>query len=103
MMMGDPRGRLHVLMLCTELAVLAGVTGLVGAKEKTPFPVYGRPGFLVNVPGPYQLVNDTIKQLERSSPQSYFVVVLRKLGTDSATEYVEQSAKSGASRRRKRA
>ena len=48
--------------------------------------------YIKDVPGSYQSLKETIKQLERSSPQSYFVVVVRSAGPgpDSATRYVDE-------------
>ena len=81
-MMLDLRGRILVLTLFTELALLAGSTGEVAAQERTPFPEYtGDRLYVKDVPDSYQSLKETIKQLERSSPQSYFVVVVRSAGT----------------------
>ena len=61
--------------------LLAGSTGQATAQERTPIPEYtGDRVYIVDVPGSYQSLNETIKQLERSSPQSYFVVVVRSAG-----------------------
>src|SRR5271157_926917 len=92
-MMADPRGRVLVLILFTELALFAGSAGPAAAQERTPFPEYtGDRVYTVNVPGSYQSLKETIKQLERSSPQSYFVVVVRSAGPgpDSATRYIDE-------------
>jgi len=92
-MMADPRGRILVLTLFTELVLLAGSTNQAAAQERTPIPEYtGDRVYIEDVPGSYQSLNETIKQLERSSPQSYFVVVVRSAGAgpDSAARYVEE-------------
>ena len=48
--------------------------------------------YVKDVPDSYQSLKETIKQLERSSPQSYFVVVVRSAGPgpESATRYVDE-------------
>jgi len=61
--------------------------------ERTPIPEYtGDRVYIMDVPGSYQSLKETIKQLERSSPQSYLVVVVRSAGPgpDSATRYVDE-------------
>ena len=92
-MMADLRRQILVLILFTELVLLAGSTGQAVAQERTPIPEYtGDRVYIKDVPGSYQSLNETIKQLERSSPQSYFVVVVRSAGPgpDSATRYVDE-------------
>ena len=92
-MMADLRRQILVLILFTELVLLAGSTGQAVAQERTPIPEYtGDRVYIKDVPGSYRSLNETIKQLERSSPQSYFVVVVRSAGPgpDSATRYVEE-------------
>ncbi|MGB0067208.1 MAG: TPM domain-containing protein, partial [Isosphaeraceae bacterium] len=92
-MMADLRRQILVLILVTELVLLAGSTGQAAAQERTPIPEYtGDRVYIKDEPGSYQSLNETIKQLERSSPQSYFVVVVRSagLGPDSATRYVDE-------------
>ena len=92
-MMADLRRQILVLILFTELVLLAGSTGQAVAQERTPIPEYtGDRVYIKDVPGSYQSLKETIKQLERSSPQSYFVVVVRSAGPgpDSATRYVEE-------------
>ncbi len=88
--MADLRGRVLVLVLLAELALLASSPGLTRAQERTPFPEYtGDRVYTVDVRGSYQSLKDTIKLLERSSPQSYFVVVLKELGSGSVGRYAE--------------
>src|SRR5271165_4047373 len=92
-MMADLRRQILVLILFTELVLLAGSTGQAAAQVRTPIPEYtGDRVYIKDVPGSYQSLKETIKQLERSSPQSYFVVVVRSAGPgpDSATRYVEE-------------
>ena len=92
-MMANLRRQILVLILFTELVLLAGSTGQAAAQERTPIPEYtGDRVYIKDVPGSYQSLKETIKQLERSSPQSYFVVVVRSAGPgpDSATRYVEE-------------
>src|SRR5271165_3778696 len=92
-MMADLRRQILVLILFTELVLLAGSTGQAVAQERTPIPEYtGDRVYIKDVPGSYESLNETIKQLERSSPQSYFVVVVRSAGPgpDSATRYVDE-------------
>ena len=92
-MMADLRRQILVLILFTELVLLAGSTGQAAAQERTPIPEYtGDRVYIKDVPGSYQSLKETIKQLERSSPQSYFVVVVRSAGPgpDSATRYVDE-------------
>ncbi len=92
-MMAELRCQILVLILFTELVLLAGSTGQAVAQQKTPIPEYtGDRVYVKDVPGSYQSLKETIKQLERSSPQSYFVVVVRSAGPgpDSATRYVDE-------------
>src|SRR5208337_1018490 len=73
-MMADLRRQILVLILFTELVLLAGSTGQDVAQERTTIPEYtGDRVYIKDVPGSFQSLNETIKQLERSSPQSYFV------------------------------
>src|SRR5271157_4576344 len=73
-MMADLRRQILVLILFTGLVLLAGSTGQAVAQERTPIPEYtGDRVYIKDVPGSYRSLNETIKQLERSSPQSYFV------------------------------
>ena len=92
-MMSDLKGRILVLLFFTELVVLAGSAGQAAAQERTPLPDYtGDRVYVKDVSGSYQSLNETIKQLERSSPQTYFVVVVRSAGPepDAATRYVDE-------------
>ncbi len=92
-MIADLRGRLLVLILFTELAFLAGSPGQAAAQERTPIPEYtGDRVYIRDVPGSYDSLKDSIKQLERSSPQSYFVVVVRTVGqgSNAAARYVDE-------------
>ena len=92
-MMANLRRQILVLILFTELVLLAGSAGQAAAQERTPIPEYtGDRVYIKDVPGSYQSLKETIKQLERSSPQSYFVVVVRSAGPgpDSATRYVDE-------------
>jgi TPM domain len=92
-MRADLRGRILVLILFPLLVVLAGSTCLAAAQERTPIPEYtGDRVYTKDAPGSYQSLNETIKQLERSSPRSYFVVVIPSAGPgpDSATRYVDE-------------
>jgi TPM domain len=105
-MMADLRGRILVLILFTELVLIAGSTGQAAAQERTPIPEYtGDRVYIKDVPGSYQSLNETIKQLERSSPQSYFVVVVRSAGPgpDSATRYVEELSDTWSNQARAKA
>src|SRR5262245_38942863 len=53
------------------------------AQEKTPFPpLSGRRVYVVGVPDRYEGLADQISRLERSSPQSYYVVVVKSTGRD---------------------
>ncbi|MGB2611966.1 MAG: TPM domain-containing protein [Isosphaeraceae bacterium] len=92
-MMANLRRQILVLILFTELVLLAGSTGQAAAQERTPIPEYtGDRVYIKDVPGSYQSLKETMKQLERSSPQSYFVVVIRSSGPgpDAANRYVEE-------------
>ncbi len=90
-MMVDLRGRFLVLVLLAELACLPGSPGSV--QEKTPFPQYtGDRVYTVDVPGSFDSLKETIKQLERSSPQSYFVVA-RGMGTSTDGAIPESSSR----------
>lgn len=76
------RGRsLLVLVFAVSLGLLA-LAGHVFAQEKTPFPEYnGERVYTAGVSGSFESLNQTIKELERSSPQSYFVVLIRSAGS----------------------
>src|SRR4051794_27047657 len=63
------------------------------AQEKTPVPEYtGERVYVKDVTDSFQGLNHTIKELERSSPQSYFVVVVRSAGAgeNAAMSYVDE-------------
>ena len=92
-MMVDPRDRILILILLAELVFLAGSARPAAAQERTPIPEYtGDRVYIKDVPDVYQFVHKTIKELERSSPQSYFVVVVKSAGSgpDPATRYVDE-------------
>jgi len=89
----DPRARLRGLIVLVGLWIVAGLAGRSQAQEKSPIPEYTGDRVYVarDVPGSYQILSQAIKELERSSPQTYFVVVIRSAGqeADAATRYVE--------------
>ena len=89
----DPRARRMGLTLLMGLWIVACLAGRSHAQEKSPIPEYTGDRVYVakDVPGSYQSLSQAIKELERSSPQTYFVVVIRSAGqgADAATKYVE--------------
>jgi hypothetical protein len=92
-MMADPRGRSLFLIVLGLLMFLGGAAGPVAAQDRTPIPEYtGDRVYTKDVPGSYQSLQETIKELERSSPQTYFVVVVKSAGSgpDPATRYVDE-------------
>ena len=65
--------------LFAGLVLCWGSTSL--AQEKTPFPTFSEKHVYVSgVPDRYQSLERQINQLERSSPQTYYVVVVKKSG-----------------------
>src|SRR5208283_6161202 len=88
-----PRARSTGLIVLMGLWIVAGLVGRSHAQEKSPIPEYTGDRVYVapDVPGSYQTLSQAIKELERSSPQTYFVVVVRYAGQgpDAATRYVE--------------
>jgi hypothetical protein len=92
-MIANRRGLHAGLVLFTALGTVAGGAGRTTAQERTPIPAYtGERVYLNDVPGAYATVNKAIKELERSSPQTYFVVVIRSAGgrAEAATKYVDE-------------
>jgi len=90
-------------------AVIAGLVLSIGsaarAQEKTPFPAFaGQRVYVAGVPDRYDDLAGQIKRLERSSPQTYYVVVVESTGPGgSATkDYADElfeTWRSQASRR----
>ncbi|HEX3449944.1 MAG TPA: hypothetical protein VHS97_16940, partial [Isosphaeraceae bacterium] len=67
-------------------AVVAGLIFSIGisasAQQKTPVPSFtGERVIVADVPDRYGVLADQIKRLEKSSPQSYYVVVVKSTGT----------------------
>ncbi len=63
------------------------------AQEKTPFPSLGdKRVYVSGVPDQYQGLASQIKQLERSSPQTYYVVVVKGTGhgKDATIDYAAE-------------
>ncbi len=63
------------------------------AQERTPFPALSdKHVYVSGVPDRYQAIESQINQLERSSPQTYYVVVVKKAGSGSkaAMRYAEE-------------
>src|SRR3954452_3354683 len=85
------RSRGAILLAATSyIALFCPATA---AQEKTPIPAYtGVRVYVRDVPDDYSGLSQTIKELERSSPQSYFVVVIRSAGPgdDAAINYVDE-------------
>jgi hypothetical protein len=91
-----------VMMMTTLLhlrrtAAVAGLVLFLGsavhAQEKIPFPsLSDKRVYVVDVPDRYQGLAEQINRLERTSPQTYYVVVMKSTGAGgSATrEYAEQ-------------
>ena len=66
------------------------------AQEKTPFPALSdKRVYVAGVPDRYQSLEAQIKQLERSSPQTYYVVVVKGAGPGekAATRYAKDLLK----------
>ena len=66
-------------------SLFAGLTlswcSLALAQEKTPFPALSdKRVYVAGVPDRYQALETQINQLERSSPQTYYVVVVKRTG-----------------------
>ena len=73
------------------LALSWGSTAL--AQERTPFPAFSdKHVYVSGVPDRYQAIESQINQLERSSPQTYYVVVVKKAGSGpkAAIQYAEE-------------
>jgi hypothetical protein len=71
---------------------LLGLDSEVRAQVKTPFPDFtGKRVYVAEVPDRYGAIADQITRLERSSPQTYYVVVVRSAGEGraAARNYVE--------------
>ena len=65
------------------LFFLSGISA--SAQEKTPIPSFtGERVIAADVPDRYGVIADQIKRLEKSSPQSYYVVVVKSSGTGPA-------------------
>src|SRR4051812_14700074 len=80
-------------ILLAVSSILAALCPAAWAQEKTPIPEYtGERVYVKDVPGDFGRLNQSIKELERSSPQSYFVVLVRSAGSgeDAATSYVDE-------------
>jgi uncharacterized membrane protein YgcG len=63
------------------------------AQERTPFPALSdKRVYVAGVPDRYQALESQIKQLERSSPQTYYVVVVKEAGRgeQAATRYAKE-------------
>jgi hypothetical protein len=90
-MFADRRGHRGQWRLASWILLLLAVAP-AGAQEATPFPPYtGDRVYVRDVPDQYQALGALIKKLERSSPQSYFVVVVKSAGTgdQAAARYVD--------------
>jgi hypothetical protein len=90
-MIADQRAQKLGLLLIVFSGVALGRSGLASAQEITAIPEYTGDRVYVNdVPDQYQSLVPAIKQLERGSPQTYFVVVIRSAGRgpDSAHNYL---------------
>jgi hypothetical protein len=82
--MSDLRTVVRAAIL-TSLVVLGGWTGsAVGQGSPSPIPAFtGARVYVSGVPDRYEPVRDEIATLERSSPQTYYVVVVRSTGNGS--------------------
>ena len=92
-----------------RLGFVAGLVFLIGisasAQEKTPIPSFtGERVIVADVPDRYRVLSDQISQLEKLSPQSYYVVVVKSTGTGPeatllyADELVDDWKRQGARR-----
>ena len=64
----------------------------ISAQEKTPFPTLSdRHVYVSGVPDRYSAIEAQINQLERSSPQTYYVVIVKQVGPgpEAAIKYAE--------------
>ena len=92
-MIADQRARTLCLFLVAFSGVALGRGSLASAQEITPIPEYtGDRVYVQDVPDQYQSLIPAIKQLERGSPQTYFVVVIRSAGRgpESARNYLQR-------------
>ncbi len=72
---------------------MMGAAGMAWGAEKTPVPEYtGDRLYVAGVDGDYGAVARAIKELERSSPQTYFAIVVRSAGEgpDAAGRYLDE-------------
>jgi septation ring formation regulator EzrA len=88
---------LPVQRWCASVLALSSILSFssthAAAQDPTPIPEYtGERVYVRDVPDLYAGLNATIRELERSSPQSYFVVVVRSAGPGdaAATDYVQE-------------
>lgn len=92
-MIADQRARTLGLFFVAFSGVALGQGSLASAQEITAIPEYtGDRIYVRDVPDQYQSLEPAIKQLERNSPQTYFVVVVRSAGRgpDSARNYLQR-------------
>src|SRR5262245_52063608 len=79
--------RLAVLVLCGWWMISGPPRPALG-QDRSAFPDFtGDRVYLKDVPGSYESLNQAIKSLEKSSPQTYYVAVIKSAGpgTDAAT------------------
>jgi hypothetical protein len=80
-----------ILIAWTPVLFVSSVTAM--AQEKSPIPEYtGERVYVRDVRDQYQALRSSIRELEKASPQSYFVVVVRSAGAgeDAAIRYVQE-------------
>ena len=73
------------MLRCGRPGVVAGflfaISAIAYADEKTPIPSFtGQRVIVKDVPDRYGVIADQIARLEKSSPQSYYVVVIKAQG-----------------------
>ncbi len=72
---------IRLITLAAAPIAIVAIQGAASAQEATPLPAYtGDRVYVKDVPNHYESVAKTIKDLERQSPQSYFVVVVKSSG-----------------------
>jgi uncharacterized membrane protein YgcG len=78
-------------MRLATVAMLAGATTMGRAAERTPYPAFtGERVYTSGVPDRFDALGEHITRLEKSSPQTYYVAVVKSFGDgpDSALDYV---------------
>jgi uncharacterized membrane protein YgcG len=87
----DSRSSAWRRFFTATIGSLAAMVPSVVAADGTPMPEYtGERVYVKDVPDTFQTLPKAIRELEKGSPQSYFVVVIRSAGAQGATDYVDE-------------